>query len=54
METNWVIIGIVVLICLVLVYFLIRRNLTDEKEYEEYLTENDETQYIDKSDDDDL
>ena len=54
MDTNWIIIGLVVICCLVVVYFLIKRNLKDEREYEEFLTENDETQFIEKSERDDL
>ena len=40
--------------CLVVVYFLIKHNRKDEKEYEEFLTQNDDTKYLEESDRDDL
>ena len=49
METNWIIIGAVVIIAIVLIIFLIRRNAKDEKPYENYLENNDLP--IDKEDD---
>jgi hypothetical protein len=54
MNTNWIIIGIVVIFCLVVVYFLIKLNLKDEREYEEFLTKNDETQFLHTPERDDL
>jgi preprotein translocase subunit YajC len=49
METNWIIISVVVIITIFLIFFLIRRNAKDEKEYENYLENNDLP--IDKEDD---
>lgn len=49
METNWIIIGAVAIIAILLIFFLIRRNAKDEKAYENYLENNDFP--IDKEDD---
>ena len=51
METNWIIIGTVAIIAILLIFFLIRRNAKDEKAYENYLENNDLP--IDKEDDED-
>ena len=39
METNWIIIGVVVIIGLVLVFFLIWKNQKDEKDVVNYFNE---------------
>ena len=49
METNWIVIGAVAIIAILLIIFLIRRNAKDEKSYEKYLENNDLP--IDKGDD---
>jgi len=54
MNVNWIVIGIVVFCCLVVIYFLIKKNLKDEKEYEEYLSKNDDPKYLGDLDKDDL
>jgi Na+/proline symporter len=36
MKINWIIIGIVVVLAIILVVFLIKRNQKDEKNLEEY------------------
>jgi phosphate/sulfate permease len=54
MNINWIIIGIVVICCLALVYFLIKRNLKDEKEYEEFLSKTEETKNLNESNREDL
>ena len=36
METNWIAIGIVVIIGIVLIIFLVWKNLKDEKDVEAY------------------
>lgn len=41
MDFNWITVGIVFLLVLVLVVFLIRRNRKDEQDYEKFLNEND-------------
>ena len=43
MEINWYIVGSVIIIALVLVAFLIKRNLKDERSYEKYLKKNDKS-----------
>jgi len=54
MNINWIIIGIVVICCLVLVYLLIKRNRKDEKEYEEFLSKIDDTNNLNESNQEDL
>jgi len=39
MQPNWIIIGIVIVLGLLLVIYLIRRNLKDEKEVTEHFNE---------------
>ncbi len=39
MQINWIIIGIVIILGILLVIFLIRRNLRDEKDVVEYFDE---------------
>lgn len=39
METDWIIIGIVVLFAIVLVILLVRRNLKDKKDMEKFFNE---------------
>ncbi len=40
MEINWFLVGIVVVFAILLILFIIRRNLRDEKELEHFLNEN--------------
>lgn len=39
MQPNWIIIGIVIVLGILLVIYLIRRNLKDEKEVTEHFNE---------------
>ena len=41
METNWLVIGVVVICAIILIIFLIKRNLKDEKELEVFLNKNE-------------
>ncbi len=41
MEINWFIVSTVVIIAIILIIFMIKRNLKDEKELETYLNENE-------------
>ena len=41
MEINWIIIGVVVIVAVVLVFFLIKTNSKDEKDFETFLNKND-------------
>lgn len=41
METNWFIVGGVIVLAILLIVFLIKRNSKDEKNYEKYLKKND-------------
>jgi len=41
MELNWITIGGLLIIVVVVVYFLIKRNYKDEKEYKNFLDDND-------------
>jgi hypothetical protein len=43
MEINWYMVGSVIIIAIVLVAFLIMRNLKDKKNYEKYLKKNDKS-----------
>lgn len=43
MEINLYMIGSVIIITIVLVIFLIMRNLKDKKNYEKYLKKNDKS-----------
>lgn len=40
METNWIIVGIVVIAAILLVLYLFRQNQKDRKEYEDYLNQS--------------
>jgi uncharacterized membrane protein len=42
MIANWIIIGFVVILSLFVVYFLIKRNYKDGKNYKKFLDTNDE------------
>lgn len=53
MEANWIIIGIVLIAVVLLVGFLIRKNQKDEKEYEEFL-KNEDNNYGEKPDEDEM
>lgn len=39
MQPNWIIIGIVIILGILLVIYLIRRNLRDEKDVTEYFNQ---------------
>jgi hypothetical protein len=43
MELNWLIIGAVILFAIILVVYLIRRNLKDEKDVIEHFNEQSST-----------
>jgi preprotein translocase subunit YajC len=49
MELNWITIGALIFIVVIVVFFLIKRNYKDEKDYENYLNQNDTP--IDKEED---
>ena len=40
METNWIIVGIVVIAAVALVVYLFRQNQKDRKTYENYLNQS--------------
>ena len=39
MQPNWIIIGVVIILGIILVVYLIRRNLKDEKEVTEHFNQ---------------
>jgi hypothetical protein len=41
MELNWITIGVLLLLVFVVVFFLMKRNWKDEKDYENCLNDND-------------
>jgi hypothetical protein len=41
MDTNWIIISVVVFFAIILIIFLVKRNLKDEKDLEVFLNKND-------------
>lgn len=41
MELNWITISVLFVLVLVVVIFLIKRNWKDEKDYENYINDND-------------
>jgi len=41
MEINWFIVAPVVFFAIILIFFTIKRNLKDEKEFETYLNKNE-------------
>lgn len=41
MKINWFIVGSVVVLAVILIIFLIKRNKKDEKNYSKYLKKND-------------
>ena len=41
MNTNWIILGIVIIFAIILVIFLAMRNLKDEKDLEIFLNKNE-------------
>lgn len=43
MQLNWLIIGAVILLAILLIVYLIRRNLKDEKEVMEHFNEESST-----------
>jgi len=46
MKINWFIVGFVIVIVVVLVFFVIKRNLKDKKNYTKYLKKHDKTTSI--------
>jgi len=44
MEVNWTVLGIIAFCAIVLVVYLVRRNLKDEKEVEKILNEEVKTE----------
>lgn len=40
METNWLVVALVILAAIAVVYFLIKRNLKDKKELEKQLNQD--------------
>jgi preprotein translocase subunit YajC len=46
MKINWFVVGLVIVIVVFLVFFVIKRNLKDEKNYTKYLKKNDKTTSI--------
>ena len=43
MEVNWLFLGIVAVLAVLLIIYLIRRNLKDKKEMTEFFIEEDKT-----------
>ncbi len=43
MHTNWIIVGVVIVFAILLLVFLIRRNLKDEKEVTKHFNEQSST-----------
>ena len=43
MEVNWLFLGIVAFLAVILIIYLIRRNLKDKKEMTEFFIEEDKT-----------
>lgn len=43
MEINWIVISIVSVCVIVLIFFLIKRNVKDEKDETEFLDNNEDT-----------
>ncbi len=41
MELNWITVGGLLFIVAVVIFFLIKRNYQDEKEFENFLNDND-------------
>ncbi len=41
MELNWITIGCLLIIVVIVVFFLVKRNYKDEKEYQNFLNDND-------------
>jgi preprotein translocase subunit YajC len=41
MELNWITISGLLIIVVIVVFFLIKRNYKDEKDYENFLNDND-------------
>ena len=43
MEINWVTISILIICAIVIIYFIVKRNYKDEKDFEDYLNKNNPT-----------
>ena len=54
MEINWTILGIVVLCSIILIVYLIRKNLKDKTEMEKFFNEEIKTGKKSDLDDDEL
>jgi hypothetical protein len=54
MHTNWIIVGVVIIFAILLLIYLIRRNLKDEKEVIEHFNENSSTFPDDESEANDV
>ncbi len=52
METNWILLGIVVIAALILVGYLIMRNLEDKEDLTKMMNEEDRIKEEAESDDD--
>ena len=53
METNWVVFGIIIICAIILVVYLIRKNLKDEKDAPKSLIDQFKSEKKFKLDDDD-
>jgi hypothetical protein len=42
MEINWIAIGILAILAVILIVFLVRRNLKDKKDLEVFLNKNED------------
>ena len=54
MEVNWTVLGIVAFCAIILIVYLIRKNLKDKKEVEKFFNEDVKTKKKVESDDDEL
>ena len=53
MEVNWTVLGIIIFCAIILIVFLIRKNLKDKKDVTQSFTEQINTTKKFESDDDD-
>jgi len=54
MEVNWTVIGIVVICAIILIVYLVRRNLKDKEDVTKFFNEEITTEKKLESDDDEL